>query len=391
MAARAARGRGTIPAGAGSTGSARQLDRCGDSGGDRSGQEDHPSLSRRGGRVDRRGGHVRPLPPVVGRPTAFPSHRGHVRVRAGGRPESGVLVAAAPESLQRACLHGGPPRGGLPTSSSTLPSLVVNMYRHAMVADDSGVLVTTGTGYGTALMCRRLGDQQSTSVYVGPYLVGAASSRLAGLGLRPRMTSSTSPAPSPGPSTRSSRRCPCARSRHRGWTHSSPVAAWSRPRRHRAHRHRRQNRGRRHCRPDRTCPRRLFMRTRHDDDHDSPTSRVWEQAWEAAGEDTEMCRYPRSTRRTSGRSGRCWALQVPRIDYRLREDGDARTVWLLDPDGSRALATSTDYLGASRSFSRAGRNAWGGNSSGYATGSTARAPCPSTAPRSPSPRTAPPP
>ncbi|MFD7973446.1 hypothetical protein [Streptomyces clavifer] len=31
--------------------------------------------------------------------------------------------------------------GGLPTSSSTLPGLVVNMYRHAMLTDDCHTLV----------------------------------------------------------------------------------------------------------------------------------------------------------------------------------------------------------------------------------------------------------
>ncbi|WP_435852806.1 hypothetical protein [Streptomyces mirabilis] len=34
------------------------------------------------------------------------------------------------------------------------------MYRHAVIADDSRVLVTTGTGHGTALLCRRLGDER---------------------------------------------------------------------------------------------------------------------------------------------------------------------------------------------------------------------------------------
>jgi protein-L-isoaspartate O-methyltransferase len=53
---------------------------------------------------------------------------------------------------------------GLPTSSSTLPGLVVLMYRHAMLADGSRVLVTTGTGFGTALACRRLGADLVTSV-----------------------------------------------------------------------------------------------------------------------------------------------------------------------------------------------------------------------------------
>lgn len=55
---------------------------------------------------------------------------------------------------------GDPVTDGKPTSSSTLPGLVVTMYRHAVIADDSRVLVTTGTGHGTALLCRRLGDER---------------------------------------------------------------------------------------------------------------------------------------------------------------------------------------------------------------------------------------
>ncbi|MFF1746885.1 hypothetical protein [Streptomyces mirabilis] len=59
-----------------------------------------------------------------------------------------------------------------------LPGLVVTVYRHAVIADDSRVLVTTGTGRGTALLCRRLGDERVTSVDVDPHLVKVAGERL---------------------------------------------------------------------------------------------------------------------------------------------------------------------------------------------------------------------
>lgn len=74
---------------------------------------------------------------------------------------------------------------GIPTSSSTLPGLVVTLYRHAMIADGSRVLVTTGSGYGTALMCRRLGDEHVVSVDIDPYLVKAATERLGEAGAHP--------------------------------------------------------------------------------------------------------------------------------------------------------------------------------------------------------------
>jgi protein-L-isoaspartate O-methyltransferase len=75
---------------------------------------------------------------------------------------------------------------GLPTSSATLPSLVVTMYRHAMIGDGMDVLdVGTGSGYGCALLAARLGDRHVSSVDVDPYLAAAAIERLAGVGLHP--------------------------------------------------------------------------------------------------------------------------------------------------------------------------------------------------------------
>ncbi|MFD4376815.1 protein-L-isoaspartate(D-aspartate) O-methyltransferase [Streptomyces sp. NPDC058486] len=74
---------------------------------------------------------------------------------------------------------------GMSTSSSTEPGLVVGMYRHAELTDGCRTLVTTGTGYGTALACSRLGSDLVTSVDVDPYLVEAATDRLASIGLRP--------------------------------------------------------------------------------------------------------------------------------------------------------------------------------------------------------------
>ena len=81
----------------------------------------------------------------------------------------------------------GQQAGGAPTSSSTLPSLDVRMFRHAMLTETSQVLTVTGSGYGTALLARRLGDQHVTSIDVDPYLVQAAGMRLDMLGLRPTM------------------------------------------------------------------------------------------------------------------------------------------------------------------------------------------------------------
>ncbi|MEV0438931.1 methyltransferase domain-containing protein [Streptomyces spectabilis] len=85
------------------------------------------------------------------------------------------------------------------TSSSTLPSLVVNMFRHARPAEGMDVLdVGTGSGYGTALLCHRLGGRHVTSVDVDPYLTSAARQRLAEAGHQPHVATVDAFRPLPG-------------------------------------------------------------------------------------------------------------------------------------------------------------------------------------------------
>jgi SAM-dependent methyltransferase len=58
--------------------------------------------------------------------------------------------------------------------------------------------IGTGSGYGTALLATRLGDQHVTSIDVDEYLVKAAADRLASIGLHPAVTAcdATGPLPS---------------------------------------------------------------------------------------------------------------------------------------------------------------------------------------------------
>lgn len=77
---------------------------------------------------------------------------------------------------------------GRPTSSATLPSLVVEMLRRAYLDDADALLyVGTGTGYGTALAVRRLSPEQVVSLDVDPHLVETARERLDALNLYPRI------------------------------------------------------------------------------------------------------------------------------------------------------------------------------------------------------------
>jgi protein-L-isoaspartate O-methyltransferase len=77
---------------------------------------------------------------------------------------------------------------GAPTSSSTLPGLIVRMLHLLNPEPGQQVLdIGTGSGYSAALLGHRLGDELVTSIDVDAYLVQAARDRLEGFGRRPRM------------------------------------------------------------------------------------------------------------------------------------------------------------------------------------------------------------
>jgi protein-L-isoaspartate O-methyltransferase len=77
---------------------------------------------------------------------------------------------------------------GLPTSSSTLPGLIVRML-HLLDPQPADRILDagTGSGYSAALLADRFGDDLVTSIDIDSYLVRAARERLAGFGRTPRL------------------------------------------------------------------------------------------------------------------------------------------------------------------------------------------------------------
>ncbi|CAN3982188.1 ATP-grasp peptide maturase system methyltransferase [Kitasatospora purpeofusca] len=77
---------------------------------------------------------------------------------------------------------------GSPTSSSTLPSLVLGMWQQLGVEPGHHVLeIGTGTGYSTALGAHRLGDAAVTSIEFDPVVAEQAAAALKAAGFAPRL------------------------------------------------------------------------------------------------------------------------------------------------------------------------------------------------------------
>ncbi|MFF4817213.1 ATP-grasp peptide maturase system methyltransferase [Kitasatospora sp. NPDC001309] len=108
---------------------------------------------------------------------------------AGTAPTAWVEIAYSDESLTTQLdghLTAEQARGlvtGSPTSSSTMPATVVGMIEHLDVTAGHQVLeIGTGTGYSSALMCHRLGEDNVTTVEVDPDVAARADAALETVG-----------------------------------------------------------------------------------------------------------------------------------------------------------------------------------------------------------------
>lgn len=75
-----------------------------------------------------------------------------------------------------------------PTSSSTMPSLMIRMLQLLDVIDGTNVLeIGTATGYNAALLCHRLGADHVASIELHPGLAADAADHLHDLGYQPTL------------------------------------------------------------------------------------------------------------------------------------------------------------------------------------------------------------
>ncbi|MEU8378270.1 methyltransferase domain-containing protein [Streptosporangium sp. NPDC048865] len=231
---------------------------------------------------------------------------------------------------------------GRPTSSSTLPGLVVQMLRHAAITDACTVLdVGTGSGYGTAVLCERLSAAQVTSVDVDAYLTKAAEERLAEIGHRPRILTSDATGPLPGEYDRivsmvSVRPIPAS------WLAVLPVG------------------GRLATTITNTTllitatktddggavgqverDRAMFMTTRSGADYPPRLASLVDVARTMEGDDVAVGRFPVLDVVEAWEVRTMLELAAPDIEHHHEQDGETRTAVMVHADGSWARATST--------------------------------------------------
>lgn len=240
--------------------------------------------------------------------------------------------------------HGRPGDrpAGRPTSSATLPGLLVQMYRHAMISDSMDVLdVGTGSGYGTALLAARLGDTHVTSIDVDDYLTEAAAERLGVAGLHPKVHACDATGELPSDydrivSTVAVRPIPAswlAALRPGGrlvttLTGTSLIITADKT-------------------PDGGAAGRTewdragFMHTRHDTAYPPGTLEQFTKIRDAEGDDITTGRLPVVNVNQAWDLYSTLGVTVPGISHHYEETPDGtRTAWMLHPDGSWARATA---------------------------------------------------
>ncbi|WP_405911601.1 50S ribosomal protein L11 methyltransferase [Streptomyces sp. NBC_00963] len=232
---------------------------------------------------------------------------------------------------------------GRPTSSATLPSLLVRMFQHARLGDGHTLLdVGTGSGYGTGLACLRLGERQVSSVDVDPYLTEAAGQRLDQAGLRPQLHTLDASGELPGNydrivATVGVRPVPTSwlTALKPGGRLVTTVAGTTL-----IVTADKQDDGTARGRVE--WDRAGFMHARHSTDYHALPDGLIEAARTEKGEFVTASRYPVVDVEQAWDLSSMLGIEVPGIVYGYEETGQQRAAWLAHPDGSWARATSKE-------------------------------------------------
>ncbi|WP_059007348.1 methyltransferase domain-containing protein [Streptomyces specialis] len=111
-----------------------------------------------------------------------------VPVRRGRAPEDWARLVYGEDAVVTQVDDGGMGPGREATSSISAPAAVLNMLASLEPRPGDRVLeIGTGSGYHTALLCERVGEQRVTSVEIDAKLVRAAVRALADAGYRPHV------------------------------------------------------------------------------------------------------------------------------------------------------------------------------------------------------------
>nr|WP_222108411.1 methyltransferase domain-containing protein [Streptomyces cupreus] len=235
---------------------------------------------------------------------------------------------------------------GRPTSSATLPSLVVRMLDHARIDDGDELLdVGTGSGYGAALAAQGLGDASVTSVDVDPYLVEAARERLDLAGLHPTLEVVDATGPLPARRGKFDRivATVAVRSVPESWLAALCVG------------------GRlvttiagtsllvtAEKRADGSAVGRVewdragFMHARRGDDYPPGATSLLATAHDLDGEDVMTSPYPVVDVANAWDLDSMLGITTPGIEHSYRENGERRTAEMAHADGSWARAVTAD-------------------------------------------------
>ncbi|MFI5694838.1 methyltransferase domain-containing protein [Kribbella sp. NPDC051586] len=232
---------------------------------------------------------------------------------------------------------------GLPTSSSTLPGLIVRMLHLLDPDDQSQVLdVGTGSGYSAALLAHRLGNNQVTSIDVDPYLVDIARERLANFGRAPQLEVADATGSLPDTDYDRIMATVSVRPIPQAWLDalrpggkivttitgtSLLINADKHP----------DGVVRGRVQPDPAT----FMRTRHETDYPARLDHVYNTARDQPGDETRQLTDPVPDLWDDWQLRCLYELDTPDIENRsaTRDDG-SQLLWLLATDGSWARADS---------------------------------------------------